>query len=828
MGVKFGYIIAPMGTSKPTPWQVLFILWGIHGIATAGWLLAIPTDADHPLAFGFSPQRLALVGMAIGVIVISAWLWLQSHKPGFRQTWLDLDRHLVGWDLIYLTALLVMTAVSIFIITVPLFKNNPLYPVYAARLGPILLWFGLASGELAFLVAWNRYGKAKHIYAILQPIWKKALLLVIFFSLLGGLIAFSRIGITRQSSWGMPPVPFLEWQIFLILVLPGIFVFFPKIFSKESHKWIPFGIYLFTVILWLSQPINAAFTATPPRAPNFEIYPFSDPQFYAQYAQSALTGNGFLWPEIPTRPFYVAFLTWLHFLGGQSYENIIVLQTFVLASFPVLLYLIGKEIGGKPLGLGLSVLAAFRDINSNVAVPFASNVTYSKLFNSELPTALLVSLAALLAIRWLRMSNRPAWLSLLIGGVIGAAALVRLQSSVLIAVILVLAFFVISEYRQWLKCTIFVILGFALTLAPWLTRNYVAAGGLVLDNPISQTMTMARRWSGSTGNEILPRLSGENDAQYSSRLMKLAIASFKDDPKYILHSAANHFINSEIASLLAFPVRDEIVSPAELWMPQHVFWRTPLTASQIPLFAFYVLLFCVGLAAAWHYHGLIGLLPLGLGLAYNLWTALFLSSGARFIVPLDWSIHLYEIFGLLVLGGALLSFAQGARENISAWIQGPFNNPGIPRESPVSSRRYFILSLIFVLFLGAFLPITEFIFPQKYPSISQKEILQQIDMTAETGEIALYGRALYPRYYAAGDGEPGTAKLGYGVEERARLVFFLVGPQNGLVIFELESTPQFFPNTADVYMIGTQTDNYFSPRVVKVIKDSHSELYINK
>ncbi|MGB8981770.1 MAG: hypothetical protein WCC12_07840 [Anaerolineales bacterium] len=813
-----------MRTSNPTPWQVLFILWGVQGIAALGWLLAIPTDTDNPLAFGFSLQRLALVSIAIGVIVISVWLWLQSNRADFHQTWLDLDKHFIRWDLIYLTALLVITAVSIFIITVPLFKNEPLYPVYAARLRPIILWFGLASVELAFLVAWNRYGKAKHIYAILQPIWKKALLLVIFFSLLGGLIAFSRIGITRQSSWGMPPIPFLEWQIFLTLAWIGIFVFFPK----ESHKWIPFGIYLFTVILWLSQPINTAFTATPPRAPNFEIYPFSDPQFYAQYAQSALTGNGFLWPEIPTRPFYVAFLTWLHLVGGQSYENIIVLQTFVLASFPMLLYLIGKEIGGRPLGLGLSVLAAFRDINANVAVPFASSVTYSKLFNSELPTALLVSLAALLAIRWLRMSNRPAWLSLLIGGVIGAAALVRLQSSVLIAVILLLAFFVISDRRQWLKCTIFVIMGFVLTLAPWLTRNYMAAGGLVLDNPISQTMTMARRWSGSTGNELLPRLPGENDSQYSGRLMKLAIASFKDNPEYILHSAANHFVNSEIASLLAFPVRDEILSPAELLMPQHVFWRTPLTASQIPLFAFYVLLFSIGLAAAWHYHGLIGLLPLGLGVAYNLWTALFLSSGARFIVPLDWSIHLYEIFGLLILGGVLVSFAQGARENISAWIQGPFGQHSIPRESPVSSRRYFILSLIFVLFLGAFLPVTEFIFPQKYPPISQEEILQQIDMPAETGEIALYGRAIYPRYYDAGDGEPGTAKLGYGAEERARLVFFLVGPQNGLVILELESAPQFFPNTADVYMIGTQTDNYFSPRVVKVIKDSRSELYINK
>jgi hypothetical protein len=46
------------------------------------------------------------------------------------------------------------------------------------------------------------------------------------------------------------------------------------------------------------------------------------------------------------------------------------------------------------------------------------------------------------------------------------------------------------------------------------------------------------------------------------------------------------------------------------------------------------------------------------------------------------------------------------------------------------------------------------------------------------------------------------------------------------VIFELEHSPSFFPNLADVFMIGTQTENYFAPRVVKVKKESQSELYI--
>ena len=817
-----------MKTAISEHWRFLFGLWGIQGIAALMWLLIIPTDTENPLAFGFSAARLALIGIVIVLITISTILWFQSRTLRFWQGWLDLDGRVAFWDLIYIIALSATIVVAVFIIASPSLKSNPLYPVYAARLRPLALWFGLSALELAVLVAWNRYRNAKDIFDALQPIWKKTVFLIAAFSLLGGLITLTRIGITPDYNWGAPPIPFLEWQIFLILLFIGILVFFPHVNTKVNHKWIPFGIYIFTVVLWLSQPVNPAFTATPPRAPNFEIYPFSDPQFYAQYAQSALIGNGFLWPEVPARPFYVALLTWFHFLGNQNYQNIITLQSLVLAIFPVLLYFLGKDIGGRPLGLGLALLAAFRDINSNIAVPFASNVTYSKLFLSEFPTALLISLATLLAIRWLRSSNRHSWFPLLIGGVLGAAALIRLQSSILAATIILLAFFVISNHKQWLKGSFFIVIGFALTIAPWLIRNYVATGGLVLDNPISQTMTMARRWSGSTGNEILPRLAGENDAQYSSRLTKMALASIKQNPGFILHTAANHFVNSEIASLLAFPIRDEILSPWELLIPQHAFWKTPLAVNQIPLFAFYLFLFSVGVVTAWHYHGMIGLLPLGLGLAYNLWTALFLSSGERFIVPLDWSVHLYELFGVLILGGLLLSFVQGVREDISAWIRMPSNDHSAIDESPVLSRRHLILSLILVLFLGAFLPMTESIFPQKYPPKSQIEIVQQIGMTAENGEIALYGRAIYPRYYDAGDGEPGTAKLGYGSDEKARLLFFLVGPQNGLVIFELDNAPQFFPNTSDVYMIGTQTDNYFSPRVVKVTKDSQTELYIDK
>ncbi len=817
-----------MKTSSPVHWKNLFALWTFQGIAALCWLLLIPTDTSHPVAFGFSFVRLALLGIAFLLTAISAFLWLQLPMLTEQPLWVKLKQKAITYDLIYFASFLVIISVLSIFGDFRLLPSTAAYLSTAERLRPLLLWFGLSSLELAIVIIWNRYEQAKESLSIFKAIFKSAILLMALLCLLGMWIVTTKIGITPVDNWGGPSVPFLEWQILLTLLITCVFVFLLSNNSKINLKWIPLGVYIFTVVLWLSQPINPAYTATPPRAPNFEIYPFSDPQFYAQYAQSALIGQGFLWPEVPARPFYVGFLTWLHLLGNQNYNNIIALQTLVLAFFPVLLYSLGTEIGGWPLGLSLSLLTAFRDINSNIAAPFADNVTYSKLFLSELPAALLISLAALLIIRWLRSVDRPVWYPLLIGGVLGAATLIRLQSFVLIIVILLLAFIAIRNWNQWLKSTFVLVTAFVLVVAPWIIRNYFATGGLVLDNPISQTMTMARRWSGSTGNEAIPRLLGENDAQYSSRLTRMAIESFKQHPRFILGMAANHFVNSEIGSLLAFPLRDKLISPSEVVLPEHAFWKTPVTVKQLPLFLFYLFLFAVGVVAAAQRHKLLGLLPLGLGLVYNFWSALFFSSGQRFIVPVDWSVQLYQLFGLLILCGFILSFTQTTRTNILNWMRQPSRADAISHTSDVPTKRRFILSLVVVLLVSGFLPITESIFPQKYLPKSQVEIAQPIGVQPNAGEVALYGRAIYPRYYKSGDGEPGTDKLGYKPSKQARLVFYLIGPNQQLVIFNVEKVPDFFPNASDVFMIGTQMENYFSPRVVLVTKNGQTQYYSNK
>ena len=805
---------------------VLFILWTLQGLIALAWLALLPGSTEGSLLFALSGARLALIGMALVLAGFSAGLAWRTRRTEFAPSPAQRDS-------LYISSLIVaLSAPTTIIVLRALGQTSSFtYSAYADRLAPLAFWLATSALELALWLTWQQ---RKEIVTSLTP--AKNFLRITLYILLSLTILTAFIAIIRPSlpakdgSYGGPTTPLLEWQILLALIIGLVFITLHLHSSWPKYeRWMPLLVYFFTCLLWLSQPINPGFFATPPRAPNFEIYPFSDALIYAQYAQSALAGHGFLWPDVPTRPLYVALLTWLHAIAGQDYTHIIILQTLLLAAFPAVLYLLGKELGGPPLGIGLALLAALRDLTANIAAPFALNYTYSKLFFSEIPAALLISLFTLLAIRWLRplpiplrITNyaiRNTHYALLIGSTLGLAALIRLQSAVLLFGVVLVGLVAIPNRKQWALGTVLMALGLGLTFAPWLARNLLATGGLVLDNPTSQTMTLARRWSGDNGNDLIPKRPGESVAQYSGRMMSLALDNLRQQPGRILGAAAGHLINNETGNLLIFPQRDHLDSPAELLWPQHAFWQD--SQPDALRLAFYLLLLAFGLAVAWGKNGPLGLLPLGLSLLYNAVTALFLSSGDRFLVPVDWAAYLYLFLGLLTLVSLALSPVTRMRENVAAWLSARYNGETAQGEpGPVSSQgvRGFFLPVALILLIGASIPLTELAFPKITPL-----------KTAATPptETALYGRAVYPRWYAAGDGEPGSAKRGYGKSDEARLVFFLVGEQSTLVIFPLKTPPAFFPNASDVTVIGAQKDGFAQADKIIVTKNGQSAEYIS-
>jgi len=335
---------------------------------------------------------------------------------------------------------------------------------------------------------------------------------------------------------------------------------------------------------------------------------------------------------------------------------------------------------------------------------------------------------------------------------------------------------------------------------------------------------------------------------------------------------ANHFLNNEIDNVLLLPLRSDLQSLPELWQPTRPFWQDwngQPTPGQAVLLAAYLGLLGLGLAACWRTAGWAGLLPLGINLGYNLWTGIFRSSGERFLVPVDWTATLYFAAGLVTLSGGLLLLLSRTRQGMLDYLvttqtltPGAAPSPraqssgggGSPDSLPHGLRPWgrvgvrvcaFLFPALIILALGASLPLAEHIFPQRYPPASRAALLAHLATTpalsqagldaatlhalSETpGALVLRGRAIYPRYYAAGEGEPLSAKTGYSDMPQPRLVFFLLGQTNSLVVLDLPppQRPLFFPNTADVTLIGLPRKGYIQAQAVLVETPSKSAVYL--
>ena len=341
-------------------------------------------------------------------------------------------------------------------------------------------------------------------------------------------------------------------------------------------------------------------------------------------------------------------------------------------------------------------------------------------------------------------------------------------------------------------------------------------GELIFDNPETQIANLALRYGRLNGLEpdisILP---GESSADYANRLQTMTRGAVSANPWGIAKGVANSFLNHGVNNILIFPLRNDLQEIGGLWVPRDAFWEKwegrPTFAQSLVL-AFYVFLFGLGLTAAWVRNGRLGFLPLALNLAYNFWTSLALLSGQRFMLAMDWSISLYYMIGLFTLLGGFLSALEGGRATIAVWVKSNFFLTARP--APTRRRLHYIIAGALFFGTGISLPLSEVVFPERYPALSRNGIMDRLSDSHAFRQLKLpptclqevasahqltvvQGRALYPRYYASGDGEAFTDAAGYKIADEGRLVFEMVGQIKSRIIFPMSHSPDFFPNAAD-------------------------------
>jgi hypothetical protein len=133
---------------------------------------------------------------------------------------------------------------------------------------------------------------------------------------------------------------------------------------------------------------------------------------------------------------------------------------------------------------------------------------------------------------------------------------------------------------------------------------------------------------------------------------------------------------------------------------------------------------------------------------------------------------------------------------------------------------------IILLVIGAIPLIVEHTVPTRYPSkVSMNDLAKEFPqfgkdelqgfVDEEGGKVVL-GRALYPRYYRSGEGEPGESWTAFLVRDFPRLGFYVVGPEKVNVILPMEFAPEWFPHASDVIILGCNKDTYLDAAVVKI------------
>lgn len=784
----------------------------LEGIAALAALFLIPSE-------GLSLSRLALAAAILLPLLASIWAFIRSLDADWRARVARAltARPNLSSALAFSSSLLFLTLGGLLFLL--RYLNPEATASYYLRARPTLTYLLLLAAQSSIALAIFRHGLHFDTLRSHRPTFKSTGFIFAFFILLWLIIYFTRLGLTKDTSyWGEPGIPILGWQFVIALVI-GFFLTQYAIRNTElrlANLFIPILLYTLALLLWLSVPLTALRNSfyAPITPPYNQPFPASDASYYDSDAQSLLMGNGFL-HKIPTRPLYILFLTGLHALLGQDYARIVLGQTIVFALLPVALYFLGKQLHSRAAGVTIALLAIFRELTS-LWVASDARVSNTQMLLSDFITTLVIVAYLLLVLRWFR-DKQNNLLAFLAGGAVGLQLLLRTQSAALAPGVLILAFFVFwPDWKKWFVQSVIFAAGMILAAAPWLARNYAVTGHASLDDPI-QIKVVASMYSGGSPSSNFSQFEGQTPEQMSAYVMDTILQR----PAYVAGFVSNQFFANTIDTLLVLPIfarYDGLSAPIHLYWYE---WDGHLSPANVVLFVVYLAAIALGFAAAWKRLRWASLLPLTAFIFYALFTSIARYSGWRYIFPVDWVGYFYFALGVaevIVMMAALFgkgTHAEADTTRASAQVH----------KSRLPLVVSFLLSAICFLSVSSLPWLAETFIPQSKPvctdSIPACLAALDLDETqiaaflSQPNARALTGRALYPRYFARFDGLASTNPApAFAHRDYPRLGFLLLLPDEIMQIVLPMKGPRPFPHAADALLLGCQREDYIEARLV--------------
>ena len=795
-------------------WRWLFSVAALEAGAALLLLFLIPHEGST-----FSFTRLAMLGILGASCVLWIYLFARPSKrldffvcPSFALI-SALLAVTFGWLLFFLRYL----------------DPERLLPYYQ-RLSPLLIYLLVLAVQFSVFILVSLYGFHRENLLQLKMVYRTALIAFGILLIVLCFVSITHLGFTKDPAyWGEPGVPLFGWQVVVAILIGAVVLTLGLQFAFDRNERsavrtdVIFAIliWLIAVIIWLSVPMNVMQNSfyAPMMPPSNQPFPNSDASYYDYHAQSLLLGMGYL-GDIPTRPLYILLLALLHVVFGQNYVLILAGQSCVLALFPVTLFFLGKKIHSRAAGMMIAFFAIFRELTT-LWVSSATRVSDTRTLLTDLPTALMVTLACLFVMRWLK--NKSAQRAIVAGGIFGVMLLLRTQSMIILPLVLLLALFVFwPQWRDAGRMIALFILGIAVAVAPWLTHNYLAIGQFAFDDP-RQLAVISSQYA-LTGNLD----TSQFDIQ-SQNLAGNLIAFALRNPGVVSQFVTNHFLATEIDGLLALPLIEPLKS---LRAPIDIYWfgwDGHLDWYNFLLVILYLAIIGIGLGSAWKRLRWLGLAPLIFSLGYALANGIARFSGWRYDLPADWASYFYFGIGVIEILSMIALLFGASAQRLFTKIKSEQNNAKL-------NLQFSLLVLVGFILIGSLPWLAEHAVSPHLVPLSQSAIMGQasqvpamqaakltqdqlnhfLEQDANPNAEVSQGRLLYPRFFWRSQGiaqaHPSPA---YEFRDYSRLGFLLM-TRNQVTpfVFPSKTVPSNFPDTGDVIIFGCKHSDYIEARVI--------------
>ncbi|MCX6056660.1 MAG: glycosyltransferase family 39 protein [Chloroflexi bacterium] len=836
--------------SKPLLLKLYLFISALESAVVFYLLISIPSDIKNVVFFGYSIQRLLLLAWIFIVFFLFVMFFVRINiSDDFLNITIVFVENVfnVRWQYFFLYFFsLVLMAFGGVVLLAPR-EGSASYLAYLERLAP-MIYLGSWIGMQTLLGQFFWRGQKINWHVFFE--WKALLIVtsigfggILVFSLW---VAWSGIGLIPETyGWHSPGTPIIFYQLILawLVVLPFIIWDNPiatqRVVSSKKYSFnirldtiVCLVLWLVAALVWWGEPVRKDSYFTPaPTPPNFEYYPHSDAAIYDLSAQNILIGadqNN----KIILRPLYVFFLALLHVIGGQKYENVVFFQILFLAVIPVLAYLLGSMLGGRPAALLTAILMILREKNS-ITLTNVIEVSHSKLLLSDVPMMALVVLMVYVLIKWLKEPSSTGYLGIFAGAAYGLVMLVRShQAQVIIPALLIgMAFSGGFQFKRIFQRVLMFGLGFVIIVAPWIWRNYEVNGKPEIESSEFYISWYAGAYTEPTDTvDILP---GESPDDYSSRIKHQVVQYILDHPAELARVYTSYFIRNEIDSVIYLPMSIKLYD-LRLYLSRMQFWKLPqlnFTIGSGLIFFTTLGLIVFGVSLAVQRLGFLGLLPLLIHFSYNFSMSLARISGWRFVQPVDWIMQLYYCIGLVALTVIVISLLSNKLSTVIDHAKADEEAGNIPLGGVTRQQ----LLLVFCLFLGLSFPLTEMLIPERYPETGADQMIARYAaggvLDSESGitasdlrsflqsdptAVILSGRALYPAFYEQGKFWGDNNAFSFRARNFDRLQFIYIGTETTPVFIPMALPPQYFPNTANVIILGCREEAAIRALAIKV------------